>query len=125
MKPRQRKLSKVNDSDTTEYETLSEHSENEAVQVEEEVAEEEVFEEEIIEEKPKTPNPYGYTELHTNIDHIEEFDDGFVSKNVQIHVVRSFYTKLFCFSFASDANCLCSFVARTFKVEKFTVFGLF
>lgn len=61
---------------------MSEHSENETAKEEVVPEEEEEFvEEEVIqvEEKPKTPDPYGYTELHTNIEHIEEYDDGFVS----------------------------------------------
>ena len=46
---------------------------------EEEEQQEEEEEEEEEEEIPKTPDPYGYTELHTNIEHIEEYDGGFVS----------------------------------------------
>jgi len=78
---RYRKIPKdSDDSATTEWETITE-PDTEVEKEEEEIEAVEESEEEV-EIEPKTPDPYGYTELHTNIEHIEEFDDNFVSNIV-------------------------------------------
>ena len=82
-KLRYRKVPKdSDDSATTEWETITEpdtdpEKEGELPPAEEGEEEEEEEEEEVV-VIPKTPDPYGYTELHTNIEHIEEFDNNFV-----------------------------------------------